>query len=178
MSNEEAKSVEISKLQKMLESLKLELDAAKLETINECNKNAVLQNQVDLSMKEKSALERELIAMAELRKENARLRVGLLGFIKLFLLVLILILSRFFFGSSYLILKLAHPGLLIYLNSYNNNNNILIIIIIIIIIHRNCYVQFREIMWQRLPLVPPLSRILLGLVGASLENRDRDFFFY
>ena len=58
MSNEEAKSVEISKLQKMLESLKLELDAAKLETINECNKNAVLQNQVDLSMKEKSALER------------------------------------------------------------------------------------------------------------------------
>ena len=49
MSNEEAKSVEISKLQKMLESLKLELDAAKLETINERNKNVVLQNQLFVS---------------------------------------------------------------------------------------------------------------------------------
>ncbi|KAL5559547.1 hypothetical protein UlMin_035758 [Ulmus minor] len=77
VSNEEAKSVEISKLQKMLESLNLELDAAKLETINECNKNAVLQNQLELSVKEKAALERELIAMAELRKENALLKSSL-----------------------------------------------------------------------------------------------------
>lgn len=76
-SNEEAKSVEVTKLQKMLESSNLELDAAKLATINECNKNAVLQNQLELSVKEKSALERELIAMAELRKENAFLRVSL-----------------------------------------------------------------------------------------------------
>lgn len=78
VSNEEAKSVENSKLQKMLESLNLELDAAKLATINECNKNAVLQNQLELSLKEKSALERELIAMAELRKENALLRVSIM----------------------------------------------------------------------------------------------------
>ncbi|XP_024022707.1 myosin-15 [Morus notabilis] len=77
VSNEEAKSGEISKLQKMLESLNLELDAAKLATINECNKNAVLQNQLELSLKEKSAMERELIAMAELRKENALLRSSL-----------------------------------------------------------------------------------------------------
>ena len=49
MSNEQVKSVEISKLQKMLESLKLELDAAKLETINERNKNVVLQNQLFVS---------------------------------------------------------------------------------------------------------------------------------
>lgn len=77
VSNEEAKSVEVTKLQKMLESSNLELDAAKLATINECNKNAVLQNQLELSVKEKSALERELIAMAELRKENAFLRVSL-----------------------------------------------------------------------------------------------------
>ncbi|GMN63257.1 hypothetical protein TIFTF001_032374 [Ficus carica] len=74
VSNEEAKSGEISKLQKMLESLKLELDAAKLATINEYNKNAVLQNQLELSLKEKSALERELVTMADLRKENALLR--------------------------------------------------------------------------------------------------------
>ncbi|KAJ9168153.1 hypothetical protein P3X46_019712 [Hevea brasiliensis] len=77
ISNEEAKSSEISKLQKMLESLTLELDAAKLATINECNKNAVLLNQLELSMKEKSALERELITIAELRKENAVLKDSL-----------------------------------------------------------------------------------------------------
>ena len=77
VSNEEAKLVEHSKLQKMLDSLNLELDAAKLATINECNKNAVLQNQLELSLKEKSALERELTAMTELRKENAVLRVSL-----------------------------------------------------------------------------------------------------
>ena len=74
-SNEESKQMEISKLQKMLEALNLELDAAKLATINECNKNAVLQNQLELSIKEKSALERELVAMDEVRKENALLKV-------------------------------------------------------------------------------------------------------
>ncbi|KAM1224096.1 hypothetical protein ACFX2G_044003 [Malus domestica] len=77
VSNEEAKSVEISKLQKVLESLSLELDASKLATINECNKNAVLQNQLELSVKEKSSLEREIIGMAELRRENAFLKISL-----------------------------------------------------------------------------------------------------
>ncbi|KAK6912879.1 Myosin head, motor domain [Dillenia turbinata] len=77
VSNEEAKSVEILKLQKMLESQNLELDAAKLATVNECNKNAVLQNQFELSMKEKLALERELMAMEELKKENAILKISL-----------------------------------------------------------------------------------------------------
>ena len=75
VSNEEAKKIEISKLQKMLEALNLELDAAKLAKINECNKNAVLQNQLELSVKEKSALKRELVAVDELRKENALLKV-------------------------------------------------------------------------------------------------------
>ncbi|XP_021890707.1 myosin-15 [Carica papaya] len=74
VTNDEARLVEISKLQKAMESLGLELDAAKLATINECNKNVVLQNQLELSLKEKSALERELSAMAELRKHNAMLR--------------------------------------------------------------------------------------------------------
>lgn len=82
VSNEEAKSVEISKLQKVLESLSLELDASKLATINECNKTAVLQNQLELSVKEKSALERELIGMAELRRENAFLKVSRVMFIQ------------------------------------------------------------------------------------------------
>ncbi|GLT85614.1 hypothetical protein SLE2022_038000 [Rubroshorea leprosula] len=77
VSNEEAKSVEISKLQKTLESMALELDAAKLATINECNKNAALQNQVELSMKEKTALERELTVMVEMREENSLLKSSL-----------------------------------------------------------------------------------------------------
>lgn len=76
VSHEESKLGEISKLQKALESSNLELDAAKLATINECNKNAVLEKQLELSVKEKSALERELIGMAELRKENALLKVS------------------------------------------------------------------------------------------------------
>jgi myosin-5 len=75
VSNEEAKQVEISKLQKMLEAQNCELDEAKLAAINELNKNAILQNQLQLSAKEKSALERELVAMNEVRKENALLKV-------------------------------------------------------------------------------------------------------
>jgi myosin-5 len=75
VSNEEAKQAEIAKLQKMLEAQNCELDEAKLATINELNKNAILQNQLQLSAKEKSALERELVAMNEVRKENALLKV-------------------------------------------------------------------------------------------------------
>jgi len=75
ISNEEVKHVEIFKLQQMVEALNLELDAAKLATINECNRNAVLENQLQLSLKEKSSLERELVAMDEVRKENAQLKV-------------------------------------------------------------------------------------------------------
>ncbi|KAJ6361736.1 hypothetical protein OIU78_002208 [Salix suchowensis] len=76
VSNDEAKSVEISKLRNTMSSMSLELDASKLATINECNKNAVLLKQLELTVKEKSALERELIVMAELRKENALLKNG------------------------------------------------------------------------------------------------------
>nr|TKR99635.1 hypothetical protein D5086_0000190650 [Populus alba] len=77
VSNDEAKSVEISKLRNTVSSMSLELDAAKLATINECNKNAVLLKQLELTVNEKSALERELVVMAELRKENALLKSSL-----------------------------------------------------------------------------------------------------
>ncbi|KAI4377017.1 hypothetical protein MLD38_014713 [Melastoma candidum] len=77
VSIEEAKIDEASRLQQTLESLNLELDAAKLATIDECNKNAVLQTQLELSMKEKSALEKELALIAELRQENAALKSSL-----------------------------------------------------------------------------------------------------
>ncbi|KAK3021310.1 hypothetical protein RJ639_046881, partial [Escallonia herrerae] len=79
VSNEEAKVVEISKLQKTMESLVLELDAAKLATLNECNKNTVLQSQLELSVKEKSALEREVAAVADIRNENAFLKSSLIN---------------------------------------------------------------------------------------------------
>lgn len=75
MSNDESKSLEISKLQKTIESLSLELDAAKLARVNEFNKNAVLQRQLELSMKEKSALEKEVFAFHEQRNENTILKV-------------------------------------------------------------------------------------------------------
>lgn len=78
-SNEDAKSVEISKLQKIVESLTLELDAAKLRALNEYNKNTVLQRQLDLSAKEKSASEREVVSSSELRNENSVLKVILRG---------------------------------------------------------------------------------------------------
>ncbi|GFS39336.1 myosin [Actinidia rufa] len=77
VSNEEAKLMEFAKLQKTVDSLSLELDAAKLASVNECNKNAVLKNQLELSIKEKSALEREIVFMAELRNENAFLKNSL-----------------------------------------------------------------------------------------------------
>ncbi|KAJ9548305.1 hypothetical protein OSB04_020848 [Centaurea solstitialis] len=76
-SNDESKSVEIAKLQKTVQSLILELDAAKLATVNECNKNAVLQNQLELSAKEKSSMEREIVGMADLRNENLYLKSSL-----------------------------------------------------------------------------------------------------
>ncbi|CAK7352766.1 unnamed protein product [Dovyalis caffra] len=77
VSNDEAKSIEISKLQNTVSSISLELDAAKLATINECNKNAVLLKQLDFTVKEKSALEKDLVALTELRKENALLKSSL-----------------------------------------------------------------------------------------------------
>ncbi|KAF3653222.1 Myosin-15 [Capsicum annuum] len=79
LSNEEAKLVEISKLHKTLESLVLELDAAKLAAVNEVNKNAVLQRQLELHMKENAALEREIFSVTELRNENTFLKAHAKG---------------------------------------------------------------------------------------------------
>ncbi|XP_022892708.1 myosin-15 [Olea europaea var. sylvestris] len=77
VSNEETKLVEILKLQKTVESLSLELDAAKLASLNEFNKNVVLQRQLESSAKDKSALEKDVISVAELRKENSVLKSSL-----------------------------------------------------------------------------------------------------
>lgn len=58
-----------------MESLTLELDAAKLATLNEFNKNVALERQLEASAKEKSALEREVNSLSELRNENVQLKV-------------------------------------------------------------------------------------------------------
>ncbi|KAL5698272.1 hypothetical protein ACHQM5_029334 [Ranunculus cassubicifolius] len=80
VSNEEARLAEISKLQNTLKSLSKELDVAKSATTDECNKNSLLQSQLELSLKEKSALENRLIGMADLSKENALLKSSLESF--------------------------------------------------------------------------------------------------
>ncbi|XP_051151183.1 myosin-15 isoform X2 [Andrographis paniculata] len=77
VSNDEAKLVEVSKLQKAVESLTLELDAAKLATLNEFNKNMVLQRQLELSTNERTALERDVFSVTELKNENTILKNSL-----------------------------------------------------------------------------------------------------
>ncbi|KAF9615027.1 hypothetical protein IFM89_021598 [Coptis chinensis] len=82
VSNEEAKLVEISKLHNMLTSLNKELDVAKLATVSECKKNSLLETQLEVSMKEKSALESRLVGIADLSKDNALLKSALESFEK------------------------------------------------------------------------------------------------
>ncbi|KAJ8442805.1 hypothetical protein Cgig2_016271 [Carnegiea gigantea] len=74
MAHEEAKEAEITKLQSMLEALKLELEKARSETINQCNKNALLQSHLELSIKEKSELEKELLNLEDFKMKNATLK--------------------------------------------------------------------------------------------------------
>eukprot|EP00268_Persea_americana_P060199 TRINITY_DN7465_c0_g1_i2.p1 TRINITY_DN7465_c0_g1~~TRINITY_DN7465_c0_g1_i2.p1 ORF type:complete len:558 (-),score=100.47 TRINITY_DN7465_c0_g1_i2:176-1849(-) len=57
-----------------MELLNVELDAAKLATDSACNKNALLQSQLEFSKKEKDALESRLAKMEEMSKENAVLK--------------------------------------------------------------------------------------------------------
>lgn len=77
MAHEEAKEAEITKLQSMLEALNLELEKARSETINQCNKNALLQSHLELSIKEKSKLEKELLNLEDFKMENATLKSSL-----------------------------------------------------------------------------------------------------
>ncbi|XP_058078389.1 myosin-15 isoform X2 [Magnolia sinica] len=73
-SNDEAKLLEISKLEKANELLNAELDAAKAATLGECDRIGLLQSQLEISMKEKEALECRLIEIEGLSKENLFLK--------------------------------------------------------------------------------------------------------
>ncbi|CAL9171600.1 unnamed protein product [Musa hybrid cultivar] len=72
--SEESKMLEISKLQKALDLKNADLDMAKSATAIECNKNAMLQKQLNSTFKEKEAIMISLNAMTELKKENLNLQ--------------------------------------------------------------------------------------------------------
>ncbi|XP_038985415.1 protein OPAQUE1 isoform X2 [Phoenix dactylifera] len=74
VAGEESKLVEVSKLQRALESSNADLNAAKLATVNEHTKNMLLQNQLDCSLKDIATLRGSLTEMTELKKENLYLK--------------------------------------------------------------------------------------------------------
>lgn len=72
---EEAKSVEILKRDKMIESLSAECAAAKSDAQSEHDKNRLLQRQLDDSLREITMLRGSKIMTAEAEKENSNLKV-------------------------------------------------------------------------------------------------------
>lgn len=74
VSVEEAKVAEITKLQKIVEALNLELDEAKSQTVKQGSKDVQLQNDLESLMKEKYELQKQLQNMEDLKKENAIMR--------------------------------------------------------------------------------------------------------
>uniref|UniRef100_A0A0E0GDK5 Myosin motor domain-containing protein n=1 Tax=Oryza nivara TaxID=4536 RepID=A0A0E0GDK5_ORYNI len=71
---EEAKSVEILKRDKMIESLSAECAAAKSDAQSEHDKNRLLQRQLDDSLREITMLRGSKIMTAEAEKENSNLK--------------------------------------------------------------------------------------------------------
>jgi myosin V len=72
---EESKTLEVSKLLKILESVKVDLEASNVENRNNCTKIASLQNQLELLTKDQEALHRSLAVMEEVKEENISLKV-------------------------------------------------------------------------------------------------------
>ncbi|KAG2549285.1 hypothetical protein PVAP13_9KG264400 [Panicum virgatum] len=71
---EESKALEISKLVKILDSVKLELEASNEENKRNCKKIASLQHQLELSSKDQEALHNSLSQMEEVKRENISLK--------------------------------------------------------------------------------------------------------
>lgn len=72
---EESKALEISKLLKILESVKSELEASNEENKNSCKKISSLQHQLDLSSKDQEAQQNILSQIEEVKRENILLQV-------------------------------------------------------------------------------------------------------
>ncbi|XP_021738908.1 myosin-15-like [Chenopodium quinoa] len=77
VSVEEAKVAEITKQQRVIEALNLELEEAKSQTVKQGSKNAQRQSDLEFSMKEKYELQKQLQDMEDFKKENAILRSSL-----------------------------------------------------------------------------------------------------
>uniref|UniRef100_A0A0E0EXD4 Myosin motor domain-containing protein n=1 Tax=Oryza meridionalis TaxID=40149 RepID=A0A0E0EXD4_9ORYZ len=71
---EESKALEVSKLLKIVESLKCELEAANEEKINGCKEVASMQQQLELSIKDQELLHSNLAQIEELKRENTLLK--------------------------------------------------------------------------------------------------------
>jgi len=75
LATEESKALEISKLLKILDSVKSELEASNEENKNSCKKIASLQRQLDLSSKDQEAQQNSLSQIEEVKRENILLKV-------------------------------------------------------------------------------------------------------
>uniref|UniRef100_A0A0D9XJC5 Myosin motor domain-containing protein n=1 Tax=Leersia perrieri TaxID=77586 RepID=A0A0D9XJC5_9ORYZ len=71
---EESKALEVSKLLKIVESLKCELESAKEEKSNGCKEVASMQQQLELSIKDQELLHDNLSQIEELKRENTLLK--------------------------------------------------------------------------------------------------------
>lgn len=76
VSVEETKVAEITKRQRIIDALNVELKEAKSHTIKQGNKNVQRQSDLELSMKEKYELQKQLQNMEDFKKENAILKVS------------------------------------------------------------------------------------------------------
>ncbi|KNA05554.1 hypothetical protein SOVF_189230 [Spinacia oleracea] len=77
VSVEETKVAEITKRQRIIDALNVELKEAKSHTIKQGNKNVQRQSDLELSMKEKYELQKQLQNMEDFKKENAILKSSL-----------------------------------------------------------------------------------------------------
>ncbi|KAH7656520.1 Myosin ATPase protein [Dioscorea alata] len=75
--SEDSRLVEVSKLQKGLETLKSELDAERSAVVGEQNKNGLLVSQLEEAKKKIATLQANLNEMEELNKQNSLLRNSL-----------------------------------------------------------------------------------------------------
>lgn len=79
--SEDSRLVEVSKLQKGLETLKSELDAERSAVVGERNKNGLLVSQLEEAKKNIATLQTNLNEMEELNKQNSLLRVTFFFFL-------------------------------------------------------------------------------------------------
>lgn len=76
IASEESKLAEVSKLQETLKLREADLETIKSACNMESNKNVLLQNKLDHTLKELESFKIDLDVSVELKKENLCLKVG------------------------------------------------------------------------------------------------------